>query len=166
MLTRCVNVCLLPTSAEWLDEERLLVGTGLGEWGFCPGVDPPNPEKRLFLCTPLQQLKTRPNRTSCHFMYIEILKFASSSLKQEYSSSPLVVPVDGAAPMLTRAPRALCCSRPPSSGLFLLQSFTSTLWQSLRLPTAFWMKNEEQTGSICSEGPIYIESSIKLQMEK
>lgn len=123
-------------------------------------------QRKGFLFTPIQQLQNGRNKTSRHVMYIEILKFASCSFKQKCRSSPLVVPVDGAAPILAQAAGALCCSHLPSSGLFLLQRITNTLWQSLRLPTAFWMKNEEQTGSIHSEEPIYTESSIKFQMEK
>lgn len=61
----------------------------LGEWDFCHGMDPP-----------LQQLKNRPNRTSCRVLYIEMLKFSSSSFELESTSCPSVVPVDGAAPIL------------------------------------------------------------------
>lgn len=131
----------------------------LGEWGFYPDGDPPKPEGSLFL---LQQLKIQTNRTTCDLMYIEILKWASFSLKQEHSNSPLVVPVRWSSLYSHKDLRGLCSNHFLGLGLFLLQSFTSTLWLSLRPPTAFWKKSEEEKDSVYSERTIYIESSIKL----
>ena len=167
MLTRCVNVCLLLTSAELLDGEKPSTGALPGRQGLLSWRGSSKSRKKvisLHFTTAIK--KNRPNRISCHVMWTGILKFASFSSKQECSSCPLVVPVAGAAPTLVQAPEALCRSHLSRSGLLLLQHFTGTQWQSLQPPIAFWKKNEEQTGSIHSERPIYIESNIKLQMEK
>lgn len=133
----------------------------LGEWSLSPCADPLHLE-RLFLWIPIQQLKIRPDTFSHHTMYAEM----PVCQLQEHRRSLLPMPVDGAAPALPWTAGALCYTSLPGSRLFLLWSFTSSLRQSFAPPTAFQRERRINSVTYILKKTIYVESRIKLQVEK